>query len=239
MLAVKWCQLLDAANNSNILNDGQFGGHPGCEAQFLTFLEELKYDICYLTWQSMFSFNKNAMSCYDSINFALASLANRKYGQHRKVVLIHAKTLEQARYHLQMALSLSETEYSNCIPCLLYGTEQGSGNSPYIWLFISSTLFNVHSAQAHRATFFSPDGSIQVCITMVGFVNNTMGSSNDFRPQDQLLIDEISNYMAHHAQLWQDLLHALGGGLEPQKLSYCSLYFTFLTNGTPKVVLNP
>lgn len=58
--------------------------------QSLTFLEELKYDICYLSRRSLFSFDNDAMSCYDRIIVALASLINRKHGQHRSIVAVHA-----------------------------------------------------------------------------------------------------------------------------------------------------
>jgi len=47
LLAVKWRQLLQHANLYGYLNEGLFGGRPGCEAQSLVFLEELKYDTSY------------------------------------------------------------------------------------------------------------------------------------------------------------------------------------------------
>jgi hypothetical protein len=85
LLAVKWRKLLHAADAPGLLNEGQFGGRPGCEAQFLTLLEELKYNISYLSRRSLFNFDNNALSCYDWIILALASLVNQKYGQHRQV----------------------------------------------------------------------------------------------------------------------------------------------------------
>jgi hypothetical protein len=94
LLAVRWRELLHAADAAGILNEGQFGGRPGCEAQSLTLLEELKYDIAYLTRRTLFNFDNDAMSCYDRIILALASLINQKYGQHRQVVVVYAQTLE-------------------------------------------------------------------------------------------------------------------------------------------------
>ena len=49
LLAVKWRQLLQSADLLGLINEGLFGGRPGCEAQSLTFLEELKYDISFMT----------------------------------------------------------------------------------------------------------------------------------------------------------------------------------------------
>ena len=139
VLAIKWRQLMVQANTQGLLHPGQYGGRPGCEAQFLTLLEELKYDISYASRRSLINFDNDAMSCYDRIILSLASLINRKYGQHRKVVLVHAQTLESARYRLKLSDTLSATEYSHSIHFPIHGSGQGSGNSPSIWLFISST----------------------------------------------------------------------------------------------------
>ena len=67
LLAIKWRQLIQSAEMSGTINEGLFGGRPGREAQSLTFLEELKYDISILTRRTLFHFDNNAASCYDRI----------------------------------------------------------------------------------------------------------------------------------------------------------------------------
>jgi hypothetical protein len=115
LLAVKWRQLLQSADQRNLINPGLFGGRPGCEAQSLPFLEELKYDISYTSRRTLFNFDNDATSCYDRIIISLASLINRKYGLNRAVVLVHAKTLLQARYHLRNQFGFSEQFYSHSV----------------------------------------------------------------------------------------------------------------------------
>ena len=149
LLAVKWRQLLRSANDTQLINPGQYGGRPGCDAQSLALLEELKTDIAYTSRRSLLNFDNDAASCYDRIILSLASIINRKYGQHRKIVLIHSKTLEEAEYRLRTATGTSDTTYSHCLEFPLYGSGQGSGNSPSIWLFISSTLFDVQPQNRH------------------------------------------------------------------------------------------
>ena len=63
LLAVKWRQLLRSADDADLINKGQYGGRPGCEAQSLTLLEELKYDLSYLTRRSLVNFDNDATSC--------------------------------------------------------------------------------------------------------------------------------------------------------------------------------
>ena len=130
LLAVKWRELLCAADQGAIINKGQFGGRPGHKAKYLALLEELRIDISYLTRRTLITF--------------FASLINRKYGLHRQLAVVHGKTLKEVQFKLRTAIGISESEYSHSTQFPLYGSGQGSGNSPALWLFISATLFDVH-----------------------------------------------------------------------------------------------
>ena len=183
ILAVKWRDLLRTADAKQLLNEGQYGGRPGCEAQSLTLLEELKYDLSYLTRRTLFNFDNDATSCYDRIIVSLASIVI--YVMNRKTLALQAATLQQALFLLKTSSGISTTHYSPSDRFPIFGTGQGSGNSPSIWLFISSTLFDTHNSLAHGATFVSPDGNHQVQFSMVGFVDDSTGTCNDFRPQEE------------------------------------------------------
>jgi hypothetical protein len=219
-------QLLQSLDLLGLINEGLFGGRPGCEAQSLTFLEELKYDIS-------FYFDNDATSCYDRIIVALASLINRKYGLHWKVVAVHASTLQQARFHLRTTTGISEQFYSHSIQFPIFGSGQGSGNLPGIWLFISSTLCDVHNSVSHGATFTNPNKSEQVSISMVGFVDDSTGTYNNFQLQDELPFETMMSNMQTDAQAWNDLLWCSGGKLELPKCSYHVLRFQFKPSGQP------
>jgi hypothetical protein len=47
----------------------------------------------------------------------------------------------------------------HCARFPIYSTGQGSGNSPMVWLVISSILFDCCEDKAHSSTFESPDGT--------------------------------------------------------------------------------
>ena len=166
---------------------------------------------------------------------SLASLVNRRYGIHPNIVQAHANTVQQAKYKLKMGNRLSSIEYSHCSQFPLYGTGQGSGNSPCIWLFLSATLFEAHEKHSHGATFISADNTIHQKLTMVGFVDDTTGTCNDFRAQTQSSISELGQMMQKDAQKWTDLLYTSGGSLELLKTSYQILHFKFKPSGAPQV----
>lgn len=232
--AIQWRKLLRYADTKQLINEGQYGGRPGCEAQSLTLPEELNYDISYMSRRSLFNFDNGATSCYDRIAVPLASLRNRKYGLSRYVVALHAATLKNAQFFLKTANGVSEQFYSHSAEFPIHGTGQGSGNSPCIWLFISSTLYDAHARHSNGATFVSPDGSTTLKLSMVGFVDDATGSSNDFQPQHQQPLQQLFQRMQSDAQLWNDLLYCTGGKLELGKCSFHLLHFEFLPNGRPR-----
>ena len=235
LMAVKWRNVLHAADTSNIINPNQYGGRPGHEATYPVLLEELKLDISYLSRRSLATFDNDAASCYDRIIPAFASLVNRKYGLPTPLTRLHGNLLQEANYRLLTANGLSDLSYSHSPLYPIYGSGQGSGNSPVLWLFISATLFDVHEQSTTGATFTSPDGSQRTSITITGFVDDTNASLNSWLPQQPTSTPLLLKQLEKDAQRWNDLLFISGGKLELSKCSYHLLEFTFQPDGTPKI----
>jgi hypothetical protein len=102
---------------------------------------ELKTDICYASRKLLINFDNDAASCYDRIIASIASLVSPSHGQHRDVCFVHVATLQEAKFRLKTDMGVTEIFYQHCKAYPIYGTGQGSGNSPVIWVFISSVLF--------------------------------------------------------------------------------------------------
>jgi hypothetical protein len=221
LLGVKWRkELLHHATHNKQINDGQHGARPGHEAKTPVLIEETLNDICYASRKSLISFDNDATSCYDRIIPALASLLGRRHGLHRNVIFVHATTLREAKYKLKTILGISEEFYSHCKIFPIYGTGQGSANSPVIWTIVSSVLFDVHAEAGHGAQFTSPDKSMSVNLSMVGFVDDSTGHVNKFNDDVQPHPDALAEIMRLDAQLWSNLLWLSGGLLELPKCLY-------------------
>ena len=232
----KWGGAMRKAVKEKTLHQGQYGGLPGRDCTSLTYLEELRFDYAALTRVTFANFDNDATACYDRILCSVASLAGRKYGIHKNIIFVHAQTLEEAEFKLKASKKVSETSYRHCIKFPIHGTGQGSTNSPTIWCFVSSVLFQSHDEKASGMLFKSPSGDMLVRFNMVGFVDDstciTGGEEND-------TLQQVINKMKQDAQLWHDLLWCSGGKLELSKCGYHVIHYDFDDSGLPRLRHSP
>jgi ribonuclease HI len=139
--------------------------------------------------------------------------------------------LEEAKYYMKTKLGVSEAFYQHSTIFPIYGSGQGSGNSPGLWCVISSTLFDLYEEKANGAMFQSPDGKEKIQIYMIGFVDDTSSSINDFLQPEMLPPEHYTELAAQDAQRWNDVLKLSGGALEDTKCSYHFLYYDFTVSG--------
>jgi hypothetical protein len=144
LLGVKWRNIIHHSLDNDTLHPSQYGSLPGRESLIPVFIEEMQNEIACASRKPYIKQDFNATSCYDRIIPWMASMLSRSRGIHKNVCLVHARTLQEARYLLKTKLGVSNEFYSHCRAFPIYGTGQGSGNSPMIWCFISSMLFTIH-----------------------------------------------------------------------------------------------
>ena len=233
LLAVKWRQLIHTAEDSSALHPGQYGSRPRRQAPDPVFIEEMMNEVARSTRTSLIKFDNDATSCYDRIIPAVAVLASRKYGMPEAVAAVMANTLRGARYRLKTEAGVSQEHYSHSDTTPIYGTGQGSGNSPTIWCAISSTLFDCQDEATRGAVFWSPNRALRVKFSMVGFVDDSTGQVNDFAADPQPAPAELQATARREAQHWNDMLHASGGALELKKCSFHHLHWEHEADGQP------
>ena len=140
--------------------------------------------------------------------------------------------MEEAEFKLKISTKMSDTSYKHCLKFPIHGTDQGSTNSPTIWCFVSSVLFQCHNLKAHGILFQSPEGEIIVQYHMIGFVDDstciTGGDKND-------TIETLKEKMREDAQLWHDLLWISEGKLGLPKCGYHLIHYDFKPSGIPKM----
>ena len=234
MLGIKWRVALYQSEALKQLNEGQFGSRPRRNAVDPVMIEELQLEISRLTRRMFLQTNYDATACYDRIIPNLAMLASRRFGVAKEVTESNVSTLQKAKYHVRTELGLSDSHYSHSLEWPIYGTGQGSGNSPMIWCFLSSLLFDCYDLRSHPADYCNPDWSNKTRVSMIGFVDDSNGQVNSFFNDDSsVTLNALIQKARSNVTTWSDLLQATGGALELSKCSYHVAFWKFSIQGAP------
>ena len=245
LLCVKWRQLLHHVCDNDLINKACYGTMPGHSSLDPVFVRELEYEMARMTRRPLVHFDNDATSCYDRIPCFLANLASRKYGMNKKVCIVQAKTLQQAKYYLRTKLGISAEYAEHTQECPWFGTGQGSGNSPFYWLLISSTLYDLYCAKTGGgATYSTPDKQLTTTIHLLGFVddvnNRTTLSPSVDSHQLSALIHQLIDQASQDSQLWHDILTTANQELELSKCKYHIIHYSFhASTGAPTIVDDP
>jgi hypothetical protein len=137
-IGVRWRQALSHAESLNLLHNGQFGSRPHRNAINPVFLEELQLEVSRITRQALAQTNHDANACYDRIVPKLAILTSRKFGVLSAVAHSNASTPQQTQYQIRTDQGLLEEGYQHQDTAPIFGTGQGSGNSPAIGCILLS-----------------------------------------------------------------------------------------------------
>jgi hypothetical protein len=237
-MGLKWNEALYKADNKQLLHPGQYGSRPNRRATDPVLLEELQLEMSRITRKTLIQTNYDATACYDRIIPSLAMIVSQKYGVHSKVTTTNAVTLRNAEYRIRTDLGMSPRGYAHSQQQPIYGTGQGSGNSPAIWCFLSSTLYDCYDTQATKALYCAPNRTNHLEIGMIGFVDDSNGQTNQFLADEtETTADEVLVQMQSNSQTWSALLGASGGTLELSKCSYHVLKWAFSTQFSTQIGL--
>lgn len=233
-LKLMWgSRLVHRANDSGLINTGHYGSVPGKMAIELVMLNQISNDICRTNKINLICFENDASACYDRILVHLGMLAARRCGMPTNAIQIHADTLERMQYKVKIAFGISNQHYSGEQGKPLFGTGQGSGASPAVWLTLVVILMNtLDRLTRERIRFRSPDSPMRHQRLTDAFVDDTSLAFND--NGHQMDYDTMINKMQQIAQNWENLLAYSGGALNLKKCSWSMLFWEW-TNGRPSL----
>ena len=160
VLAIKWKAAIFKAEESNQISESQFGSRRGKSTQTPILMEILQQDISRLTRRSYGQINYDAKACYDRILPNLASIVSDAFGVPKSIVKLHNHLLHNMKYCVTVPRSQKEWNFFHTTNHPVYGTGQGSGNSPHVWTMISSVLLKMLNNQAQGAQSWTHDNII-------------------------------------------------------------------------------
>jgi hypothetical protein len=223
-LKIVWAsRLVQRAVALDLLSDGQHGSVPRRTTMDPIMLTQLTTDLCHLLKINLARFDNDATACYDRIIVCLGMMAARRCGMPSNAIRTHADTLKFIKYTVKTVHGVSESNYSGTPFAPLFGTGQGSGASPAVWLTLIVILMNtMDRIIPERMAFQSPDGSNSQARLLDAFVDDTsLGFTND----GSLDFTELTHRLRDIAQTWEQLLHLSGGALNLKKCSWHILFW--------------
>ena len=131
-----------------------------------------------------------------------------------------ANFLLLASYALKTSLGVSDDRYGHCDDDPIFGSGQGSKDSPPIWTIISTLLMELKSERDDGVFFCDPKLEEVIQRTIDGFLDDMTAWVNCFLAD---LASDISDYyslvqnLQEAGQWWEELLHASGRKLELSK----------------------
>jgi hypothetical protein len=216
-------RLVKRAAKLDLLNDGQHGSVPRRTALDPIMLTQLTTDLCRLLRHNHARFDNDASACYDRIIVALGMLAARRCGMPDCAVQTHADSLQLMKYTVKTAHGISEENYHGTLFSPLFGTGQGSGASPAVWLTMVVVLMNTLDRMIpERMQFESPDTILRHSRLIDAFVDDT---SLGFTDPGFMTLDTMVTKLNHMAQTWEQLLFYSGGALNLSKCSWYIMYW--------------
>ena len=228
-LKLLWAKRLIARGEEhNQFGEAQQGSRKGRTATNAVILKRLTYDLTRIQRSNLGTFDNDAKSCYDRIVNSLAMLVSKRLGMPDEAIRTHAGVLSSMRYTVKTTFGISELYIQSTPGSFLFGTGQGSGASPAIWLMLSAVLLKTLKDLSPRGMFYmSPDGIQMVHRCSDAFVDDTQNGLTDAHLRQSWSFEQIFKNLTEMAQTWEQLLHCSRGALELNKCSYYILYWTW------------
>jgi hypothetical protein len=231
-LKLQWGnRLVRQAVSLDLLHDSQHGSTPRRTAMDPIMLTQLTSDLCRILKHDLARFDNDASACYDRIIVALGMLAARRCGMPRNAIRLHADALQFMQYTVKTMYGISADNYHGTPFAPLFGTGQGSGASPAVWLSLVVLLLHTFDRLIpHRMNFVPISGARAHSRSSDAFVDDTsvgFTSTNDDTQYSDLILK-----LQEVAQTWEKLLFLSGGKLNLSKCSWYVLRWEW-KNGRP------
>ena len=159
-------------------------------------------------------------------------LAARRCGMPETAVQTHADCLNLMKYTVKTIHGISENNYHGTTFEPLFGTGQGSGASPSVWLTLVVVLMNtLDRIIPDRMTFRSPNSPQRHDRLIDAFVDDT---SLGFTDPGMVTLETMIAKLNHIAQTWEKILFYSGGALNLSKCSWYTMFWDW-KNGRPSL----
>ena len=148
------------------------------------FLSRLEKDLIRQTKAHSAHMDNDATGCYDRIITFLGMIACRRLGMPVNAIRCQAATLQHMKYAVKHVYGVSQQQNTGSKSEPLFGTGQGSGASPAIWLSLVVVLLNALDQMSKEdeipgLDFCDPWNELSESWRVGAFVNDTNQGTMD------------------------------------------------------------
>ena len=231
LLSLKWKEASSAAETMNFLVPCQFGSRKERSSHNPVYIETAQLEIARLARKQYGQINYDARACYDRILPNLAAMTSLVHGVPKRLVILHNMLLRNMNYEVYIKGASKNLGYKSSNNSIVYGTGQGCGNSPFIWLFLSNILLKIFNRQAIGAQYSSHKNCQNLLIQATAYVDDI----NTHHNADGVS-ESIEYQMKQDFIHWKSILETSGGSLAPEKCNYYKVDWSFHNSGRPEML---
>jgi Reverse transcriptase (RNA-dependent DNA polymerase) len=214
----------------------QHGSRKGKTSLDSVAIKLMQQEITRMAHNPYIQIHYDAQACYNRIIPETALTVSSKYGVHNNILKIFKTTLQDSKYYIKLGTTETSKYYNSSPSQQLFGTGQGSGCSPLIWLMISTELFQLYTENAKGASIVDPYQTSMTHLHMTVYVDNVnTHHSFNYQLKESQMIQQVTQ----QAQKCYDILYAPGGKLSTYKCSYYITRMVPQSTGRFKHILNP
>ena len=189
------------AEKHNLLGQAQGGNRQDKSSNDVAQRKVLQYLYTRLTRSNFATFDNDAKSCYDRIIASLALMICMSFGVAQDACELHGLAIALMRHHVKTSLGVSDEFFRSETWRTLFGSGQGSGGSPPLWLVLSVMLFRaLLTACPYRMTFTNPTRTRTFTRASNAFVDDTTNGLNDMHCNDPLSARTLTRRLQRQAQ---------------------------------------
>ena len=216
-------KMMEFGEKHGLLAEEQYGSRKAKSAIEHALNKRLVIDIARQQNRECVYIANDAKSCYDRILMMTAYLTMVQHGIPEKVAMCTVSCILEMEMKIRTKHGDSEVTYGGDKWIKLpHGCGQGNGYGPAIWACISSPLLNILRRRGHGINITSPITKEELTLGGISFVDDTDTVEMQLR-------DEAWNTLFTRTQrgldLWESLLRATGGALEPSKSDWVQIRY--------------
>jgi len=227
---------MSTSERHNQIVNSQGGGCAGQSAIDLACKKVATYDYLHTTCMDAVDISIDVARCFDNMVEACENISCRQHGADPDYLRLHAAAQQQFCYHIKHAhrVSTGYNQFSSEDPW--YGAGQGAGNACPHWIVQANSMTIAYNTEATPWMLKSPDGFIQLHQGFDTFIDDTDLVSIAAHEQPATILIRTAQ---DNLKLWNGLLKASGGELNPSKCVWFYFFWNLDSQGNTSIKAPP